>query len=153
MLFTGGIGCGHGETLALLFLMLVASCWVRVLIWLSDLLRQPDMDELVKNIGGFVTKMAVGKMAQVTAVLGTTIGSVIDCIAELYDKAVSSGAVDGDGNLNEDGVIALKEDVRATVRVFACVRACEMRTKPRVSLRWWYRCIRKSWRRMQRWKQ
>ena len=105
------------------------------MIWLSDLLRQPDMDELVKNIGGFVTKMAVGKMAQVTAVLGTTIGSVIDCIAELYDKAVSSGAVDGDGNLNEDGVIALKEDVRATVRVFACVRACEMRTKPRVSLR------------------
>jgi hypothetical protein len=104
-----------------------------------------------------VTKMAVGKMAQVTAVLGTTIGSVIDSIAQLYDKAVSSGAVDGNGNLNEDGVIALKEDVRATVRVFACVRACvracEMRTKPRVSLRWWYRCTRKSWRRMQRWKQ
>ena len=83
------------------------------------------MDELIKKVGGFVTTMAVGKMAQVIAVLATTIGSVIDSVAELYDKAVSSGAVDGDGNLSEDGVTALKEDVRATVNILhACMRAC-----------------------------
>ena len=65
----------------------------------------------MQTVSTHVIGVADGKMGQLTAILGTTVGAVIDAVAELYDKAVSSGSVDGSGNLNEDGVEALKEDV------------------------------------------
>lgn len=103
-----------------------AVCWRGVLCTSSGEVAVPegvpgDADEMksnlegmIKSIGEQVTRVAVGKMDTTTTTLIAVICSVLDQLAAAYETAKGKGGLDGSGNLNEESVEALKEDVRST---------------------------------------
>ena len=71
-----------------------------------------NLEAMIKSIGEQVTRVAVGKMDTTTTTLIAVICSVLDQLGAAYESAKGKGGLDGSGNLNEESVEALKEDVR-----------------------------------------
>lgn len=71
-----------------------------------------NLEGMIATIGEQVTSVAVSKMDTTTATLVAVIGSVMEQLSQAYEAAKEKGGLDGAGNLNEESVEALKEDVR-----------------------------------------
>ena len=71
---------------------------------------------MIQNLGSAAMGVAVARVDGTIAVMVDTIGVVLDALLTAYDEVKAKGGIDGDGNLNEDSVEELKEEVFKVVQ-------------------------------------
>lgn len=74
------------------------------------------IDEMIQSLGSAAMGVATARVDGTIAVMVDTIGVVLDALLAAYDEVKAKGGIDGDGNLNEDSVEELKEEVFKVVQ-------------------------------------